>query len=160
MPNARTDPFPRYQFLVEIEGIVRAGFMTVSGLEEETEVREYREGTDQTSVRKLAGLNSYSLIVFEMGSTSEQGGTGRRPVVCNMRATESGSGNRGCRSVDTGAVCGRDDKLRAPGSIPAASTFSGLATFAPGCQSAGDANESRFAPIEAQSGHSRLRSPT
>ena len=69
MPNARTDPFPRYQFLVEIEGIARAGFMTVSGLEEETEVREYREGTDQTSVRKLAGLNSYSPIVLEMGST-------------------------------------------------------------------------------------------
>ena len=69
MPNARTDPFPRYQFLVEIEGVARAGFMTVSGLEEETEVREYREGTDQTSVRKLAGLNSYSPIVLEMGST-------------------------------------------------------------------------------------------
>ena len=69
MPNARTDPFPRYQFLVEIEGIARAGFMTVSGLEEETEVREYREGTDQTSVRKLAGLNSFSPIVLEMGST-------------------------------------------------------------------------------------------
>ncbi len=33
--NARVDPFPRYAFLVEIEGIRRAGFMTVSGLEED-----------------------------------------------------------------------------------------------------------------------------
>ena len=69
MPNARVDPLPRFNFLVEIEGIPRAGFMTVSGLEEETEVREYRQGGDNTSVRKLAGLNSYSPIVLEMGST-------------------------------------------------------------------------------------------
>jgi len=69
MPNARVDPFPRYVFLVEIEGIARAGFMTVSGLEEETEVRTYREGGDNSTVRKLAGLNSYAPIVLEMGST-------------------------------------------------------------------------------------------
>ena len=69
MANARVDPLPRYNFLVEIEGIARAGFMTVSGLEDETEIREYREGGDQSSVRKLAGLNSYSPIVLEMGST-------------------------------------------------------------------------------------------
>ncbi len=43
--------------------------MTVSGLEEETEVRQYREGGDNSTVRKLAGLNSYSPIVLEMGST-------------------------------------------------------------------------------------------
>ena len=67
--NARVDPLPRFSFLVEIEGIRRAGFMTVSGLEEETEVREYREGGDNTTVRKLAGLNSYSPIVLEQGST-------------------------------------------------------------------------------------------
>jgi len=70
--NARVDPFPRYSFLVEIEGIARAGFMTVSGLEEETEVREYREGGDNTTVRKLAGLNSYAPIVLEMGSTFDK----------------------------------------------------------------------------------------
>ncbi len=69
VPNARVDPFPRYNFLVEIEGIARAGFMTVSGLEEESEVREYREGGDNSTVRKLAGLNSYSPVVLEVGST-------------------------------------------------------------------------------------------
>ncbi len=69
MANARVDPFPRYNFLVEIEGIARAGFMTVSGLEEESEVREYREGGDNSTVRKLAGLNSYSPVVLEVGST-------------------------------------------------------------------------------------------
>jgi len=71
MANARVDPFPRYNFVVEIEGIKRAGFMTVSGLEEETEVREYREGGDNTTVRKLAGLNSFSPIVLEQGSTTD-----------------------------------------------------------------------------------------
>lgn len=71
MANARVDPFPRYNFLVEIDGIRRAGFMTCSGLEEETEVREYREGGDNSTVRKLAGLNSYAPIVLEMGSTAD-----------------------------------------------------------------------------------------
>ena len=71
MANARVDPFPRYAFVVEIEGIKRAGFMTVTGLEEETEVREYREGGDNTTVRKLAGLNSYAPIVLEQGSTRD-----------------------------------------------------------------------------------------
>ena len=69
MPNARVDPLPRFNFVVEIEGIARAGFMTVSGIEDETETREYREGGDQSSVRKLVGLNSFSPIVLEMGST-------------------------------------------------------------------------------------------
>jgi phage tail-like protein len=69
MANARVDPYPKFMFLVEIEGINRAGFMSVSGLGDETEVRDYREGGDQSSVRKLAGLNSYSPIVLEMGST-------------------------------------------------------------------------------------------
>jgi len=71
MANARVDPYPRYKFLVEIEGIKRAGFMTVSGLEEETEVREYREGGDNSTVRKLAGLNSYAPIVLEQGSITD-----------------------------------------------------------------------------------------
>ena len=69
MANARIDPFPRFVFVVEIEGIARAGFMSASGLEEESEVISYREGGDNTTVRKLAGLNSYSAIVLEMGST-------------------------------------------------------------------------------------------
>lgn len=71
MANARVDPFPRYNFLVEIDGLRRAGFMTCSGLEEETEVRDYREGGDNTTVRKLAGLNSYAPITLEMGSTGD-----------------------------------------------------------------------------------------
>ena len=69
MANARVDPYPNFSFIVEIEGIARAGFMSVSGIGDETETREYREGGDNTTVRKLAGLNSFSAIVLEMGST-------------------------------------------------------------------------------------------
>ena len=102
MANARVDPFPRYKFLVEIEGIKRAGFMTVSGIEEETEVREYREGGDQTTVRKLAGLNSYSPIVLEQGSTYDKelwewrqkikrdGAQGNRKPMSIIQQNESG----------------------------------------------------------------------
>jgi phage tail-like protein len=66
--NVRTDPLPKFKFVVEIEGIRRAGFQTCSGLEEESEVREYREGGMPNSVRKLAGLTTYSPIVLEWGS--------------------------------------------------------------------------------------------
>jgi len=71
MANARIDPFPRYNFVVEIDGLRRAGFMTCTGLEEETEVREYREGGDNSTVRKLAGLNSFTPVVLEAGSTAD-----------------------------------------------------------------------------------------
>ena len=74
MPNARVDPFPRYNFLVEIDGISRAGFMTCSGLEEETEVRTYREGGDQST------QNSQDDSPSAGGSGSvDKGGT---PVSC------------------------------------------------------------------------------
>jgi len=100
--NARVDPFPKYAFLVEIEGIRRAGFMSVSGLTEETEVREYREGGDNTTVRKLAGLNSYSAIVLEQGSCLDselwewrqkiksEGAQGNRKSISIIQQNESG----------------------------------------------------------------------
>jgi len=100
--NVRTDPLPRFKFVVEIEGIRRAGFQTCSGLEEETETREYREGGDQSTVRKLAGLNSYSPIVLEWGSAFDQeiwlwrqlvkrmGAQGNRRPISVVQQDESG----------------------------------------------------------------------
>jgi len=100
--NARVDPFPKHNFLVEIEGLQRAGFMSVSGLEEETEVREYREGGDQSTVRKLAGLNSYAPLVLQQGSTYDNelwdwrqkikrsGAQGNRKPISIIQQNESG----------------------------------------------------------------------
>ncbi len=52
----RTDPYGGYNFLVEIDGITRAGFQECSGLDSTQTPGEYREGTDPLTLRKLPGL--------------------------------------------------------------------------------------------------------
>lgn len=70
--NTRTDPYGRFNFLLEIDGVVKAGFSEVSGLVSETEVIEYREGSDPpNTVRKLPGLTKYSNIVLKRGVTAD-----------------------------------------------------------------------------------------
>lgn len=60
------DPYRGFKFRVLI-GTERVGFQSVSGLSEETEVVEYREGTDPVTARKLPGLTSYPNIVLSRG---------------------------------------------------------------------------------------------
>ncbi len=43
MVGKRTDPYLSFNFLVEIEGVVTGGFSEVTGLQAETEIKEYRE---------------------------------------------------------------------------------------------------------------------
>jgi phage tail-like protein len=66
--GARTDPFPAFNFLVEIEGITRAAFHECTGLESRVAVVEHREG-GRPSVQKLPGLTSYPNIVLRRGVT-------------------------------------------------------------------------------------------
>lgn len=56
----------RYRIVVPKFGSV-AGFSTVSGLHEESEVVEYREGNDPSTARKLPGLTSFDPITLEKG---------------------------------------------------------------------------------------------
>jgi phage tail-like protein len=74
MPTAtRNDPYAGFNFRVEIDGITAAGFSECSGLTTETDVIEYREGTDAPlSVRKLPGLTRYSPIVLKRGLTADK----------------------------------------------------------------------------------------
>ncbi len=44
MTSTRVDPFLNFNFRVEIDGITRAGFHEVTGLESTIDVVEYREG--------------------------------------------------------------------------------------------------------------------
>ena len=70
--NKRNDPFGRFNFLLEIEGITQAGFSEVSGLTNETEVIEYREGGDKVNTaRKLPGLTKYGNLVLKRGVTTD-----------------------------------------------------------------------------------------
>jgi phage tail-like protein len=70
-PPPRDDPYKGFNFLVEIEGIARAAFSEVSGLESETAVIEYRVGGEPNTVRKLPGLTKYANIVLRRGITQD-----------------------------------------------------------------------------------------
>ena len=67
----RKDPYRSYNFLVEIDGIARAGFRECSGLDTSQDPIEYREGTDKLTARKLSGLVKYSNISLKYGITDD-----------------------------------------------------------------------------------------
>lgn len=69
---ARIDPYRNYRFLVEIDGIVQAGFRECSGFGSSVEVVEYREGGDLATVRKLRGQASYPEISLQWGITDSR----------------------------------------------------------------------------------------
>lgn len=69
---ARVDPYKNFKFLVEIDGVVQAGFSECSGFGSEIEVVEYREGGEPISVRKLPGKVSYPDISLKWGITDSR----------------------------------------------------------------------------------------
>ena len=69
--GTRTDPYRAYNFLVEIDGITRAGFRECSGLDSSQDPIDYREGTDPLTARKLPGQNKYSHISLKWGITDD-----------------------------------------------------------------------------------------
>ena len=68
----RQDPYRAYNFLVEIDGITRAGFRECSGLDSGQDPIEYREGNEKPlTARKLPGLVKYSNITLKWGVTDD-----------------------------------------------------------------------------------------
>jgi len=69
----RKDPFRGYNFKVVIDGITRAGFREVSGLDTTQDVVEYREGTSGNNLysKKLYGLAKTANIVLKWGITTD-----------------------------------------------------------------------------------------
>ena len=67
--------FGAYNFLLEIQGIIGdtkviiGGFKSVSGMDSETEVIEFKQGNDMV-VRKKPGRTTYANIVLERGYTA------------------------------------------------------------------------------------------
>src|SRR5262249_56281179 len=70
--GSRNDPFAGFNFLVEIDGITVAGFSECSGLSTDSDVIEYREGTETPTVRKIPGLDKYTNIVLKRGFTKDK----------------------------------------------------------------------------------------
>lgn len=69
MAGERNDPYRKFRFRVEVEGIEQAGFSEVSGFDASIDVVEYREGTDVITPRKLPGLVKYGNISLKWGVT-------------------------------------------------------------------------------------------
>ncbi len=62
-------PLPKFHFLVEWGNEFRIGFTEVSGLDFETEVIEYREGSSKKyNKTKQAGLTKYSNVTLKRGT--------------------------------------------------------------------------------------------
>jgi len=67
--------FGSYHFLLEISGIIDdnkvivGGFKTISGMDSETEIVEFKQGNDKV-VRKKPGRTTYANIVLERGYTA------------------------------------------------------------------------------------------
>lgn len=72
MAGDRKDPYRSYNFIVEIEGITRAGFRECSGLDTSQDPIEYREGNEKAlTARKLPGLVKYSNISLKWGTCDD-----------------------------------------------------------------------------------------
>jgi phage tail-like protein len=70
MPTGeRKDPYKNFRFLVEIDGIVQAGFSEAAIPDSTQEPIEYREGNETTTVRKLPGLTKYGNLTLKWGIT-------------------------------------------------------------------------------------------
>ena len=65
------DPFAAFNFKLEIEGITVAGFSEVTGLNQESNVIDYREGQEPITPRKLPGLNKFGNITLKRGISTD-----------------------------------------------------------------------------------------
>ena len=67
----RKDPYGNYNFLVEIDGIVRAAFHEASGFDSTIDVTEHREGGENITTRKLPAMVKYSNISLKWGTSDD-----------------------------------------------------------------------------------------
>lgn len=94
MPDGkRNDPYAQFNFLIEIDGVIQGGFSEASGLTTDTDVIEYRDGTEpQATVRKLPGLMKYTNIVLKRGFTQNRAlWEWRKKVIDGKTSRASGS---------------------------------------------------------------------
>jgi phage tail-like protein len=69
----RHDPYAAFNFVIEIDGLGDvAGFSECSGLVSQVDPIEYREGSRENTVIKLAGLKKFNNIVLKRGFTQSQ----------------------------------------------------------------------------------------
>lgn len=69
--SGRNDPFLSFNFIVNISGMI-AGFAEIGGLSTETDIVEYREGSEDITNRKLPGKRKYTNLSFKRGFTKDK----------------------------------------------------------------------------------------
>jgi phage tail-like protein len=62
-------PYPTFNFAVEVEGLLVGGFTQVDGLSGDVEVEEYREGGVNGYTHKLPGRTSFANLELRYGLT-------------------------------------------------------------------------------------------
>jgi len=67
--TGRVDPLLGYRYQIRL-GSTTVGFSNVSGLKEESDTAEYREGHEISTVHKMPGIVSYDDVSFERGMTA------------------------------------------------------------------------------------------
>jgi phage tail-like protein len=65
----RNDPYRNSRFLLEIDGIVQAGFSEATVPDTAQDPIEYREGNEIPTVRKIPGLIKYGNLTLKWGIT-------------------------------------------------------------------------------------------
>lgn len=70
--TSNEDPLKVFRFTVEMGG-ARIGFQECSKLERDTDVSEYREGGDNATTKKSAGLTKLGDITLKRGQILDQG---------------------------------------------------------------------------------------
>ena len=71
-------PYPSYNFVVSVTNVddgttVSGAFSEVSGLQVEVGAIEYRDGMDDTTMRKIRGLKKFQNLTFKRGVTGHHG---------------------------------------------------------------------------------------
>ncbi len=73
MVDLRKDPYLAFQFAVELDQHVVAGFSEVNGISLEMQVETFREGGQNLYEQQLAGPNKYpSRLVLKHGLTDQE----------------------------------------------------------------------------------------
>ena len=72
LSSSRDAPYGNFRFRVEIDGITKAGFKEVEGLNVTVDVVEFREGSEPTTViHLLPGLSHYGPLILRYGATDD-----------------------------------------------------------------------------------------
>jgi len=68
----RNDPYAKFNFLIELDGENVGGFTEVGGLTAESDIIEYREGSDPARMRKIPALFKFSNVTLKRGYTQSR----------------------------------------------------------------------------------------